>query len=304
MVTVSPADGERYYLRLLLNHVHGPTSFDDILTVADQKLNSFRGAALALGLLQSDTYIDDSLQEAVAFQMPSSLRLLFATLLVHCSPVNPQLLWEKFHHDLSTDYQHQCSFSVLTPSEITTRALQDINRSLEQMGKRITDYQLTSNDFHSPFHERLTQEIESKRGLHVAPEDLLLPLKLNSEQKNAYDLILAACFSAQGEAFFIDGPEGTGKTFLYRSLLATLRSLGYIAIAVATSGIAASILPGGRTAHSRFKIPLDFSKNKACQLSKQSSVAKLLLECKLILWDEASMAKRERLRHLMICLKI
>nr|XP_027062743.1 uncharacterized protein LOC113689113 [Coffea arabica] len=293
MVTVSPADGERYYSRLLLNHVHGPTSFDDILTVADQKLNSFRGAALALGLLQSDTYIDDTLQEAVAFQMPSSLRLLFATLLVHCSPVNLELLWEKFHHDLSTDYQHQCSFSVLTPSEITTRALQDINRSLEQMGKRITDYQLTSNDFHSPFHERLTQEIESERGLHVAPEDLLLPLKLNSEQKNAYDLILAACFSTQGEAFFIDGPGGTGKTFLYRSLLATLRSQGYIAIAVATSGIAASILPGGHTAHSRFKIPLDFSKNKACQLSKQSSVAKLLLECKLILWDEASMAKRE-----------
>ncbi|XP_027088739.1 uncharacterized protein [Coffea arabica] len=105
MVTVSPADGERYYLRLLLNHVHGPTSFDDILTVANQKLNSFREAALALGLLQSDTYIEDTLQEAVTFQMPSSLRLLFATLLVHCSPVNPQLLWEKFHHELSADYQ-------------------------------------------------------------------------------------------------------------------------------------------------------------------------------------------------------
>nr|XP_027090265.1 uncharacterized protein LOC113711301 [Coffea arabica] len=105
MVTVSPADGERYYLRLFLNHVHGPTSFDDILTVVNQKLNSFREAALALGLLQSDTYIEDTLQEAMTFQMPSSLRLLFATLLVHCSPVNPRLLWEKFRHELSTDYQ-------------------------------------------------------------------------------------------------------------------------------------------------------------------------------------------------------
>ncbi|XP_027157966.1 ATP-dependent DNA helicase PIF1-like [Coffea eugenioides] len=120
-----------------------------------------------------------------------------------------------------------------------------------------------------------------------------MSLKLNCEQKHAYDLILAACFSGQGKAFFVDGPGGTGKTFLYRSLLAALRSQGYIAIAIATSGIAASILPGGRTAHSRFKIPLDFSKNKACQLSKQSSVAKLLFECKLIVWDEASMAKRE-----------
>jgi ATP-dependent DNA helicase PIF1 len=32
--------------------------------------------------------------------------------------------------------------------------------------------------------------------------------------------------------------------------------LGKIAIATATSGIAASIMPGGRTAHSRFKIPI------------------------------------------------
>ncbi|XP_071921839.1 uncharacterized protein [Coffea arabica] len=83
------------------------------------------------------------------------------------------------------------------------------------------------------------------------------------------------------------------RTFLYRSLLAILRSQGHIAIAVATSGIAASIHPRGRTAHSRFKIPLDFSKNKTCQHSKQDSVAKLLLESKLILWDEASMAKQE-----------
>ena len=65
---------------------------------------------------------------------------------------------------------------------------------------------------------------------------------------------------------------------------------------MATSGIAASILPGGRTAHSRFKIPLDFSKSKTCQLSKQGSVAKLLSESKLILWDEASMARQETVK--------
>ncbi|XP_027102740.2 uncharacterized protein [Coffea arabica] len=120
-----------------------------------------------------------------------------------------------------------------------------------------------------------------------------MSLRLNAQQKYAYDTILQTCFASQGHSFFIDGPGGTGKTFLYRSLLATLRSQGYIAIAVATSGIAASILPGGRTAHSRFKIPLDFSKNRTCQLSKQGSVARLLSESKLILWDEASMAKRE-----------
>ena len=74
--------------------------------------------------------------------------------------------------------------------------------------------------------------------------------------------------------------------FLYRCLLATLRSKGHIVIAVATSGVTASILPGGRTAYSRFKIPLDSSSGRSCGLSKQSSTAKLIAEAKLIIWDE------------------
>nr|XP_027122232.1 uncharacterized protein LOC113739192 [Coffea arabica] len=293
MVTVSPKEGERYYLRLLLTHIAGPTSFEDLLTVNAQKLGSFREAALALGLLQSDAYIEETLQEAMAFQMPSSLRLLFATLLVYCSPTNPKSLWEKFEHDLSADYHHQQPLHGFSSAEIRQKVLQAINSSLEQMGKNITDFHFVSDDFTCNYTERLTKEIESEKSLAVTPEDLLLPQMLNPEQKHAYDLILAACFSLEGQAFFVDGPGGTGKTFLYRSLLATLRSQNHIAIAVATSGIAASILPGGRTAHSRFKIPLDFQKGKSCQLSKQSSAAKLISESKLILWDEASMAKRD-----------
>ncbi|XP_070013553.1 uncharacterized protein [Nicotiana sylvestris] len=78
---------------------------------------------------------------------------------------------------------------------------------------------------------------------------------------------------ANEELFFIDGPGGTGKTFLCRALLAIVRSKGYIALATATSGVAASILPGGRTANSRFKIPIDIDENFSCNISKQSSAA-------------------------------
>lgn len=40
----------------------------------------------------------------------------------------------------------------------------------------------------------------------------------------------------------MDGPGGTGKTFLYKSLLATVRARGDIALAVASSGIGALLL--------------------------------------------------------------
>lgn len=89
MVTVNPKEGERYYLRLLLSHVKAPKSYDDLLTVNGKKLTSFRQAALNLGLLQSDNYIQETLEEATNFQMPPSLRYLFAVLLIFCSPNDP-----------------------------------------------------------------------------------------------------------------------------------------------------------------------------------------------------------------------
>lgn len=71
-----------------------------------------------------------------------------------------------------------------------------------------------------------------------------------------------------------------------------LLAVGHIALATATSGVATSLLPGGRTSHSRFKIPLDENDPKPCSISKQSTLAHLIKVAKLIIWDEATMAKR------------
>ena len=69
----------------------------------------------------------------------------------------------------------------------------------------------------------------------------------------------------QHKLFFIDGPGGTGKTFLYELLLAQVRSQGEVALAVASSGLAALLLPGGRTAHSRFRIPIPIEGATHCK---------------------------------------
>ena len=88
---------------------------------------------------------------------------------------------------------------------------------------------------------------------------------------------------------FVDGPGGTGKTFLYNLILATIRKDNDIAIAVASSGIASLLLPGGRTAHSRFKIPINLNEDSLCQIPRQSDEAKLLQKASVIIWDEAPM---------------
>nr|KYP55257.1 hypothetical protein KK1_001464 [Cajanus cajan] len=97
--------------------------------------------------------------------------------------------------------------------------------------------------------------------------------------------------------------RGTGKTFLYRTLIANVRSKGQIVLATASSGIAATLLPGGRTAHSRFKIPINVEADSFCSISKQSDLAKLIRETTAIIWDEAPMTNRYALEALDRSLK-
>ncbi|WVZ82856.1 hypothetical protein U9M48_030068 [Paspalum notatum var. saurae] len=142
------------------------------------------------------------------------------------------------------------------------------------------------------------REEYEERIIEPTTQDMALKDSLNEEQKAAYDKILSTVDTDNGGVFFVDGPGGTGKTYLYKALLATLRSQDKIAVATATSGVAASIMPGERTAHSRFKIPLNIDDGVVCSFTKQGGTAKLLHKASLIIWDEASMTKRQAVEAL------
>jgi ATP-dependent DNA helicase PIF1 len=79
-------------------------------------------------------------------------------------------------------------------------------------------------------------------------------------------------------------------------VLDTVRERGQIAIAVASSGVAALLLHGGRTAHSRFKIPMDnMNETSTCTINAQSGLARLIVRTSLIIWDEASMLSKHQI---------
>ena len=59
-------------------------------------------------------------------------------------------------------------------------------------------------------------------------------------------------------------PGGTGKTYLYSTILAQVRATHHIAMAAASSGVAALLLEGGGTAHYKFKIPLKVDDTSTC----------------------------------------
>ncbi|KAG2191640.1 hypothetical protein INT46_002555 [Mucor plumbeus] len=121
----------------------------------------------------------------------------------------------------------------------------------------------------------------------------------NSEQRHVYDAIMESVYdngyesSNYARIFFVDEPGGTGKTYLVNELLNATRSTqsGY-ALSVASSGTAALLLDGGRTAHSMFKIPLFITSTTICNIKPNSDLPDLIPQTKLIVWDESSMISR------------
>nr|GEX58325.1 DNA helicase [Tanacetum cinerariifolium] len=93
--------------------------------------------------------------------------------------------------------------------------------------------------------------------------------------------------------FMMHGPCGeiypTGKTLLWKTIIYALRAEGKIVLVVASSGIASLLLPSGRTAHLRFKLPIDLNDSYVCSITKNTQLATLLKEADLIVWDESPM---------------
>ncbi|KAM0879624.1 hypothetical protein ACQ4PT_034106 [Festuca glaucescens] len=294
IVSAHPAEGDRYYLRVLLNHVTGATCYDDLKTVNGVLLGSFREAAERRGLIEGDNTLDDSLTESTLFEMPSSLRRLFATILVFCEPSDVRGIWDKHFDAMSEDYRRNDPSNIVAEQKV----LIDIRNMLQSMGKDIKSFPLPDIDEEFDNATGVEREIFEESVIEPNKEDINLSNSLNTDQKAAYEKIMSAVHGNEGGVFFVDGPGGTGKTFLYRALLATIRGQKKIAVATATSGVAASIMPGGRTAHSRFKIPLSIDDGGYCTFTKQSGTAKLLQSASLIIWDEASMTKRQAVEAL------
>ncbi|XP_066451124.1 uncharacterized protein [Eleutherodactylus coqui] len=117
---------------------------------------------------------------------------------------------------------------------------------------------------------------------------------LTDDQKTVYHKVLQSVGSNSNKVFFLDASGGTGKTYLINLLLAKVRSTKNIAIAGASSGIAATLLQGGKTSHITFKLPLHLNRVEApvCSISKQSDLASVLQDCKLIVWDECTMSHK------------
>ncbi|XP_074339091.1 uncharacterized protein LOC141677199 isoform X4 [Apium graveolens] len=301
MVYAHPASGERFYMRLLLNIVVGAKTFEEIRTVGGIVYPTHKEACFRRGLLDSDKEWHLALDDAALCATSPQLRDLFVTLLVFCEISNPSELWDKHWANLADDIQYtkrkMTQFPNLKISDADKQmlALEAMSHLLKQYGKKLEDFPglpelnivSTTRYKNDLLLEEMMYDREKLRSKASEGVDCF-----NSKQRLIFDEILESVHTNAGGFYFVYGPGGTGKTFLWSTILARLRSEGKIVLAVASSGIASLLIEGGRTAHSRFKIPIDPNEFTCCEIKQNTYLAELINNTSLVIWDEAPMTHR------------
>ncbi|XP_074318412.1 uncharacterized protein LOC141655221 [Silene latifolia] len=184
----------------------------------------------------------------------------------------------------------------LTDEQLQTYALSEIESWLQRNGSSLHKFDnmpYPDVDILATCSNRLLADELSYDKDALKKEHEVLTSSMTDEQKSIYRKIMYSVQNGQGGVYFVYGYGGTGKTFLWKALCAGIRSKGEIVIAVASSGIAVILLPGGRTAHARLSIPINVDENSMCHgIQPGTDLAELLKRAKLILWDEAAMVNR------------
>lgn len=280
MYGVSPRDTERFCMRLLLLNRTGSTSFEDLRTVGEVTHATFYEAAKALDLLITDHYYEQCMDEAVLFQMPSQLRSLFASLICHTELHNPGDLWEKYKEEMAADYRYSGSNN----SDAIAMAYYDIADKLVMAGQPLES--IIQSPGPRPCITPETYNVEDSKREGERMYDTL-----NDGQRKFVDAVITTLSTGGTMLFFVDGPGGSGKTYVYTVINHILRGRKLKILNVAWTGIAANLLPDGRTVNSAFKLNVHDG-NKSTTMKRQSKEAKMLKDVDCIIWDEVSMTPK------------
>ena len=255
------------------------------------------------GLLDDDTYLEDTLTEASPYRA-SKIRYLFAIIVVHCSPNSVRDLWNQFEEDLCKDHWETARISAsdygmpLT-DDIRRKTLSELQRVILKIGgPLLTDLGFTADQFEtqqwSPVEQMIHEDVDVR---DERMDGDRRKQSLNENQRDIFETITEKVNNENPDdnLVFINADAGTGKTYLLNAILSVIRGQGNVAFGLATTGVASVELKNGQTVHRQLKVPLnlDLTDTPSCSISRQSPLADLIARCKVILIDEATMLNRK-----------
>jgi len=216
-----------------------------------------------LDLIEDDDEWKRAISEASIWMMPRQVRSLFVRILMHCQPLHPKELWDEFQVAMSEDYIRRVTG--------IKRAYAQINQLLRKEGWKLKQFpemeQIKMTKYEEEDAEQLQREALCGQQQYS---------QLNYGQKNVVDYVLTLLTktnSQQKKCLYIDGPGGSGKTFVYTTLYYLLKSQGKVVNTMAFTGIAATLLPNGRTAHKTLGLPVPLFNDLTSNIKVQSKEA-------------------------------
>jgi hypothetical protein len=89
-------------------------------------------------------------------------------------------------------------------------------------------------------------EVERDYNVKVLQAEVAIAIEsLNDGQRATYNGVINVYATHHAKVIFIDGPGGTGKTYIENLILNVVHTCGDIAVAIASLGIAALLLSKG-----------------------------------------------------------
>jgi hypothetical protein len=234
------------------------------------------------------------MQEALLGGTPYSNRLLFVMILLHCAPSDPCGLFETFWE------------AMLSPRWSKERLLRFLARKM-QLNNAPLDKELFAGIDVRDLNQH-DDELEADEGgaSHNLPDErtrdgtktlnntyhtkvcFLISAnfaKLNDEQRRVVTTVEEAVrdyardLAHVDRLFFMEGPAGTGKTFTYKVLYDRLVAAGLNVLCTAFTGVAAALLPNGRTLHAALGLPVPLTKDSKSRLYPHTEQSAPLLAC-------------------------
>lgn len=113
----------------------------------------------------------------------------------------------------------------------------------------------------------------------------------NPEQRTVIEKVLQEVLHHDTgcNVFCLTAHAGFGKTYVQTAIIHKLHSLNLRCLPCALSGIAATLLIGGRTLHNVFKLPIQLVENSVSAIKANSSQGQVIKSASLIVIDEISM---------------
>ncbi|XP_076940558.1 uncharacterized protein LOC143609788 [Bidens hawaiensis] len=222
--------------------IYGPEEdIEDVLTKTSNSVSMFTGWMEAnrnyeharklsyaefltqRGLLDDDKEYIEAIEEASHTANGYYLRNLFATRLITSSLSRPDYVWDNIWLSLSDEQLKNLALLEIEEFLVSN------NSSLRRFSHMSFPDQESVSTSMNPL---MVEELSDKD--YLSNDFKLLYTYLTDEQKSVYNEIFNSLNVKKGGVFFVCGYGSTGKTYLWKTLSASIRSKGEIVLIVAS----------------------------------------------------------------------